>query len=288
MAPPRSQDLVFTLFGDYLLGRERPIWVGSLIPLLGRLGMSAPATRTALSRMTARGWLIASRRGGRGYYGLSPRGRRLLEEGRQRIYHPPRHPAWDGTWFLVAYSIPETRRRLRDSLRAKLSWLGCGALTNGLWITPHDVRDEVADIARRLKVTRNVEVFRGEHTGFSTAAQLVAQCWDLAEVNASYRKFIDRWAPQLAHCGQCRHAGSEAARGRHAMPCTSAEDCFERRFELVHAYRAFPASDPFLPAELLPEGWLGDRAAALFETYHTVLAEPAERYIQDVCAAGDS
>lgn len=288
MAAPRSQDLVFTLFGDYLLGREGPVWVGSLILLLGRLGMSAPATRTALSRMTARGWLVAERRGGRGYYGLSPRGRKLLEEGRQRIYHPPRHPAWDGTWFLVAYSIPETRRRLRDSLRAKLSWLGCGALTNGLWITPHDVRDEVADIARRLKVTRNVEVFRAEHTGFSSAAQLVAQCWDLAEVNARYRKFIDRWAPQLAHCGQCRHAGSEAARGRQALPCTSPEDCFERRFELVHAYRAFPASDPFLPAELLPEGWLGDRAAALFDTYHAVLAAPAESYIQRVCAAGES
>ncbi len=72
-----------------------------------------------------------------------------------------------------------------------------------------------------------------------------------------------------------------------ALPCTSPEDCFERRFELVHAYRAFPASDPFLPAELLPEGWLGDRAATLFETYHAVLAEPAESYIQSVCAAGD-
>ena len=91
MASPRSQDLVFTLFGDYLLARDRPVWVGALIPLLGRLGMSAPATRTALSRMTARGWLVATRRGGRGFYGLSPRGRRLLEEGRQLIYHPPRH-----------------------------------------------------------------------------------------------------------------------------------------------------------------------------------------------------
>ena len=274
MASPRSQDLVFTLFGDYLLARDRPVWVGALIPLLGRLGMSAPATRTALSRMTARGWLVATRRGGRGFYGLSPRGRRLLEEGRQRIYHPPRHVTWDGAWYLVAYSIPETRRRLRDSLRSKLAWLGCGALTNGLWITPHDVRSEVADIARRLKVTRHVEIFRAEHTGFSSAAQLVAQCWDLAEVNASY-------------CGQCRHAGMEAVRGRQALPCTSPEDCFERRFELVHAYRAFPASDPFLPAELLPEGWLGDRAAELFETYHAVLAEPAESYIQRVCATGD-
>lgn len=287
MAAPRSQDLVFTLFGDYLLGRARPVWVGSLILLLGRLGMSAPATRTALSRMTARGWLVATRRGGRGYYGLSPRGRRLLEEGRQRIYHPPRHAVWDGGWYLIAYSIPETRRRLRDSLRSQLSWLGCGALTNGLWITPHDVRHEVADIARRLKVTRNVEIFRGEHTGFSSAPELVAQCWDLAEVNHNYRRFIERWEPQLAHCGKCRHAGEEVAHGRFARPCTSPEDCFARRFELVHAYRAFPAIDPFLPAALLPEGWLGDRAAELFETYHAVLAQPSEGYVQMVCTAGD-
>jgi phenylacetic acid degradation operon negative regulatory protein len=278
---------VFTLFGDYLLPREGPVWVGSLITLLGRLGMTPMAVRTALSRMTRRGWLVTTRRGARGYYELSARGRRLLEEGRQRIYHPPRRGAWDGRWTLITYSIPERRRELRDRLRPQLAWLGCGLLGNGAWITPHDVRDEVAAIARELRVTKHLELFRGEHLGYSSVAQLVAQCWDLPAVAGRYRDFISRWQPQLEHCGQCQHAGQQAVRGLAAQPCTSPEGCFERRFELVHEFRSFPLVDPFLPGELLPADWPGEAAAGLFDTYHAVLGGAAEAFVQGVCDAGE-
>ena len=284
----RSQDLVFTLYGDYLLGRRGPIWVGSLITLLGQLGLSANGVRTVLSRMTRKGWLTAERRGSRSYYGLTRRGRRLLEAGRERIYHPPRHEPWGGDWYLISYSIPESDRRRRDQLRVKLLWLGCGPLTNGLWLTPHDVRAEVEEIAEALKVLKHVEVFRAEHLGYSSTEQLVAQCWDLPGINRRYAAFLDRWHPALNHCAQCRLASSRGTEGGALHPCTSPQGCFVRRFQLVHEYRAFPLEDPYLPAPLLPKGWKGDEAAALFDTYHAVLADPAERYVKDICDAGDA
>ncbi|HVB39216.1 MAG TPA: PaaX family transcriptional regulator C-terminal domain-containing protein [Vicinamibacterales bacterium] len=288
MTGSRSQDLVFTLYGDYLLGRDGPVWVGSLITLLGSLGVSPVATRTVLSRMTHKGWLTAERRGSRGYYGLTKRGRRLLETGRERIYHPPRHESWDGRWYLVAYSIPESGRHRRDALRVKLQWLGCGLLANGLWITPHDVRPELEDIAASLKVSKHLEIFHAEHLGYASTGQLVAECWDLAAINRRYAAFLDRWAPTLTHCAACRRAGAGATAGRPGEPCLPPQDCFVRRFELVHQYRAFPQEDPFLPAPLLPADWKGDEAARVFETCHAVLAEPAERYVTQICEAGDA
>jgi len=287
VAAPRAQELVFTLYGDYLLDRGRPVRVGSLIELLGQLGVAAPATRTALSRMVAKGWLTVTRSGGRSLYDLSARGRKLLEEGRERIYHPPRRASWDGHWYLVAYSIPESRRGRRDRLRTQLAWLGCGALANGLWIAAHDPSAEVREIARRLRIERHVEIFRAEHLGFSDAGELVEHSWDLAAVNRRYRAFLERWRPELDHCAVCRRATAGAAAGRPLAPCTSPADCFRRRFELVHEYRVFPSIDPYLPAPLLPAGWLGEEAATLFETYRAVLAEPAERYVEEVCAAGE-
>lgn len=281
----RSQDLVFTLYGDYLLRYEEPVWTGSLIELLGQLGLSSMAVRVVLSRMARKGWLAVERRGTRSYYGLAAKGRRLLEAGRERIYHPPRPGAWDGSWQLIAFSIPETRRKLRDQLRTRLSWLGCGPLTNGLWITPHDVKDSVAEIATTLKIARYVEVFAGRHLGFADTAHLVAQAWDLAAIDRRYAAFIARWKGSLHHCARCGMTGTKA--GVH-RPCTDAADCFQRRFHLVHEYRAFPLSDPFLPAALLPQGWAGDEAAALFETYHDLLAGPAERYVADVVRAGQT
>ena len=288
MTALRSQDLVFTLYGDYLLGRRGPVWVGSLITLLGQLGLSAPSVRTVLSRMAGKGWLTAERRGPRSYYGLTKRGRGLLEAGRERIYHPPRNDGWDGTWHLVSYSIPEADRRRRDQFRVKLLWLGCGPLANGLWLSPHDVRKEVREIAEALKVSRHVEVFRAEHAGFSTIDHLVAQCWDLAAINRRYAAFLSQWNPALNHCAACRLSSAGATGGEVAHPCTSPEGCFVRRFQLVHEYRAFPMEDPFLPASLLPEGWKGEEAARVFEVYHAVLADSAECYVSQICNAGDA
>ena len=133
--------------------------------------MKPMAVRTTLSRMSAKGWLVATRRGARSYYGLTPRGRRLLEEGRERIYHPPRSGNWDGAWHLISYSIPEARRHLRDILRVRLASLGCGPVGPGLWMSPHDVRREVADLAASLKIAKYVEVFRAQHVAGSDEPQ---------------------------------------------------------------------------------------------------------------------
>lgn len=274
----RSQDIVFTLYGDYLRFLRGPVAVGSLIALLGQLGLSEAAVRTVLSRMAAKGWLTMLRSGSTSYYGLTERGRKLLEEGSQRIYQPPQGEPWDGSWYLVAYSIPESRRRLRDRLRIRLLWLGCGPLTNGLWLSPHNILDRVREIASTLGTARQVQVFRAQHLGFSDLQSLITHCWDLPTINARYAAFIETY---------------DAAYQRHLSQVGANEDrspveCFVQRFMLVHEYRQFPLVDPYLPRELLPAGWLGDRATALFHAYHDVLTEPAQRYLDSVCEVLDT
>jgi phenylacetic acid degradation operon negative regulatory protein len=46
---------------------------------------------------------------------------------------------------------------------------------------------------------------------------------------------------------------------------------------LVHEWRRFPFLDPRLPAELLPEGWIGDHARELFAARHADWATGAQR-----------
>ena len=46
----------------------------------------------------------------------------------------------------MTYSVPESDRELRDQFRKRLSYLGFGALSAGLWISPHDLRDEVGAV----------------------------------------------------------------------------------------------------------------------------------------------
>jgi phenylacetic acid degradation operon negative regulatory protein len=62
------------------------------------------------------------------------------------------------------------------------------------------------------------------------------------------------------------------------------KECFKQRFMLIHEYRSSPYVDPNLPLELLPDDWLGQRAAELFQKYHQLLVDDAEAYVDAVLA----
>jgi phenylacetic acid degradation operon negative regulatory protein len=281
MHAARPQDLVWTLYGEFLLHQPAAVWVGSLIGLLEPLGVSGAHARTVLSRMTAKGWLKVRRSGRRAYYALTPRGRRLLEEGAARIYRPARAEEWDGQWTLLAYSIPEELRPLRDRLRVRLSWLGFGSLGNGLWLSPHDVAARVQEIGEELGVLAHLQLFRGPYVGFASHPALVTQCWDLPALNVRYEAFIARHLPQYYELAPAHDPKRRPRTGRAApQPAVvSPRDAYVRRFELVHEYREFPLLDPFLPRPLQPADWAGECAQALFQAYHALLSEAADVYL---------
>lgn len=85
---------------------------------------------------------------------------------------------------------------------------------------------------------------------------VVAQAWDLAEVEADYSAFI---------------AEFESAR-----PPTP-DDVLVAQLRLVHAWRRFPFVDPQLPEELLPPQWVGTRAAEVFRDRHAAWGSEARR-----------
>jgi phenylacetic acid degradation operon negative regulatory protein len=271
MSIQRPHDLAFTLFGEYLLHRDGAVGTGNLIELFAPLGFSPAATRTVLSRMSRRGWLEAHRIGRRSYYAPTPRARKLLEEGAARIHHPPRAEPWDGLWYLVAYSIPEARRQIRDRLRIRLQWLGMGQLGNGLWISPHHVRGAVNDLAGELGISDHVEIFRAQYQGYSSAARLVTQAWDLNTIDRRYAAFIERHRPAYEAALRERSAGG--IDGREAYVC---------RFFLVHEYREFSLIDPYLQERLLPSDWKGGEAAELFREWHALLRAPADGFVASV------
>lgn len=268
----RPQDLVFTLFGEYLLARSDFVWVGSLISLLEPLGLSEGAARTVLSRMAGKGWFTTERRGRASFYALTPRGRALLEEGQSRIYRPSWETVWDGRWFLLAYSIPQDARRARDRLRDRLAWLGFGSVGNGLWISARDVEDDVRELADHMALGEHLLCFRAERAGGLTDGELVERGWDLPDLNARYAEFATRWRGAAAP-----HAPSDRGPEPDA-------DAFVRRFELIHEFRRFALDDPFLPRPLLPDPWSGDDATDVFRSLHDALVGPADRWVDEVLA----
>jgi phenylacetic acid degradation operon negative regulatory protein len=261
--------MLFTLWGDYIQHRGGDIWVGSLIRIAAEFGLSELALRSVLSRMARGGWLEAAREGNRSYYRLTRHGRAVIAEGTSRIFRPRRAP-WDHQWHLVSYSIPETQRELRDQFRKRLSYLGFGSLSAGAWITPHNLRGEVEELARDLAVEPLVDQFRGAYLRPREAPALAARIWPLEQLAAGYRAFLGRWggvAEQLSHAPD------------NGVPDARA---FVLRFWLIHEYQRFFLEDPNLPPDLVPLDWPGTAAATLFETLHGQLAPAANRYFDSV------
>ena len=136
-------------------------------------------------------------------------------------------------WSLVAFSIPEDNRAARDALRKQLRWRGFAPLYDGLWVSPRDHAGEVIGYLKDLDVTTGT-AFRA--TSVPAECEIPARAWDLDGLRQRYECFT-------AFAGQLRDA---AAAGR--VPPT---DALIARTRVMDEWRAFPALDPDLPAELL-------------------------------------
>lgn len=243
---PSARGLLFTLLGEFVLTGDGTVWTSAVLAALARLGVAEKATRQALMRTAAAGWLDAEKQGRRTRWRLTASARRLLTDGAERIYSftgPAQH--WDGRWLLVSARIPERDRRARHVLRSRLSWAGFGSLAPGLWISPHpDRQAEAVEVLRAAGVDRDAHVFVATRAGLADVRVMVATAWDLTAVEERYRAFLAEFtAPAPA-------------------------DVLARQVELVHAWRGFPSIDPVLPAELLPARWSGLTAARLFADRH--------------------
>jgi phenylacetic acid degradation operon negative regulatory protein len=265
----RTQFLIFTLFGEFILPRGGAIWTSDLLSLLDLLGVSERAARTTLSRMARKGWLTTRKEGRCSQYSLTPRGWALLKQGEQRIFEPP-FDGWSGMWHIVVYSLPEKKRRLRHALRQRLTWLGFGPLAAGTWISPHDRQTEVKNLCAELGVQEHVEFFSGMHLGSSLDQELIQRCWDLPDLEAQYRGFIARF--------ETEHRKSLNQGNGGPPPKVS----FVRRFWLMHHFQAFPRKDPNLPTALLPAEWIGFKARQLFEDYHSLLKPSANQFVDGI------
>ncbi len=263
---------MLTLYGDYARRTSQgEIGIGSLIELLSNFGLSQQSIRSAVSRMCRAGLLKARHAKRKSYYSLTKDGFNLLEKGAQRIFHRTKNH-WKGTWIIVVYSIPETRRKTRDRLRQELDWMGFGPLSKATWISPNDLTEEVEALATKLKINEYFHIFQSLKPGVNDSQSIVSHCWDLGRIHQKYAGFIAKYRPKIVSYREHLESGN---------PLEPSE-CFVEKFKLIHEYRRFPFFDPDLPEELLPKNWLRFQAADLFHDYYNLLTEKANEYFNSV------
>lgn len=263
----QPQQLVLTLFGAHVRPRERQVWAGGLVRLLGELGISPGAARVTLTRLAARGMLTRTKAGRLVHYAVTPRTAAILTEGDERIFTFGRTPDDGDVWTVLWHTVPEDRRLDRTELVRRLRFLGFGPVHDGAWLAPRDHEDEVVGLVTELGLREHASVLVGRPSPALDPSVLVTRAWDLDTLASRYEAFVAEFG----------HLADPAARD-----ALSECEALGRRTELVHQFRRFPAIDPELPAGLVDPPPLRSRAIDLFHDVYAALDPPAQRYFDQV------
>lgn len=263
----QPQQLMLTLFGAYVRPRDRQIWSGGLVRLLGEFGISPGAARVTLTRLAARGLLTRSKAGRLVHYAISPRTAAILAEGDERIFTFGRTTGEGDVWTVLWHTIPDDRRLDRTQLVRRLRFLGFGPVQDGAWIAPRDHEDEVVALVTELGLSEHASVLVGRPSAALDPHVLVTRAWDLDDLNTRYKSFVDDFG---------------ALADPAARDLLSDRDALRRHTQLVHSFRQFPAVDPELPAGLVDPPAQRARAIDLFLDVYAALGPSAQQYFDQV------
>jgi phenylacetic acid degradation operon negative regulatory protein len=264
---PSSQHQLLTLLVDYWFNSEG--WLPSrlIAALAAGLGITASASATALSRLASRGVLEQSSAGRTSRYRITQGARNRLRHGFEQVsVFGEQSRQWDGNWTVIAFSIPETSRDVREMFRSRLRWRGFAPLFGAVWVSPRDHSEELENTCKGYGVDDYV-IFRTAES--SLRGKRLVEAWSPQEFREQYRPFTEKFTPWA---------------GRLDAGMVSPAEAFRVRTELMDAWRAFPWSDPDLPAELLPEAWPRTEARDLLVRLYDGLADAATAYVEEVVA----
>ena len=246
---PSARAYLLIALGEYMLDcEESRAWTQTIIDALALLEFEERASRQAIARTAAAGWLSRGRSGRRVRWQLTPVGREHLTAARRRLFAPGPERDWDGDWLVLLVTIPENQRKLRHRLRTALEWEGFGSPRPDIWLSPHPTHAaEARQVIRSLGPGLQATMMHARLDDPSERHRLVAQAWDVSKLDARYRAFTSLWA--------------EADPG-------SPGEAFIQRMHLVYQWRLLMLADPGLPPALLPPDWSGERARLLMLDRH--------------------
>ncbi len=216
-----------------LLGTEQS-WLPTrrLVRAAALFGIADGASRTALSRMTSRGEVVAHGEG----YALT--GSLLARQARQSAGRHPTTRDWDGSWVIGLVTGEGRTAQERSELRHAMRGLGIAERREGVWCRPDNLVHGSFSLDERCTWWRG----RPDDEPRSVAADL----WDLG--GWARRSLALR--AEMADLGIALRADDPGALAPGFVVSAAV---------LRHLQR-----DPLLPRSLLPRSWPG---AALRRDY---------------------
>ncbi len=152
---------------------------------------------------------------------------------------------WDGRWRMVLFDLPQAKAHARARLRRFLKSSRFGFLQNSVWISPDPLSDITRELSASAEDVESIITLEARPAAGETDMDIVAGAWNFPRINQKYE--------------QCLKVFREFPRAKRSEGKSSAELHRWAQLERM-TWREAIASDPFLPAKLLPKDYLGKKA----------------------------
>lgn len=169
---------------------------------------------------------------------------RLTQAGRDKVLdeidpETSWNESWDGRWISFSFDLPQFARRERQHLSKWLKMRRFGRLQGSLWITHRDYDGWTEEIEAEQIDPRSLLFQTVTPVGRQTSREYVEKAWPFKEINRRYSehiKFLEKGA---------------------SSPEKMNDSWFEKESNL---WKAAFELDPFLPKEIEPREYLGQKS----------------------------
>ena len=163
---------------------------------------------------------------------------------------------WDKKWRIVSFDIEEVNSNLRKRFREKLKELGFGMLQESVFITPNDIIEDFAEFVEEQDLSDSVYIMEVSKIVGGDIKSLVNKVWKLEELNERYIKIFRKIKEN-----------NLTAKPDRALKLNNKKKERNNTIDIVRdirkEYLEVLLSDPFLPKELLPDNWMGEKVKKL-------------------------
>lgn len=169
---------------------------------------------------------------------------------------------WDRKWRIVTFDIEEVNSNLRKKFRGKLKELGFGMLQESVFISPNDIAKDFAEFVEEQELNEFVYVMEVSNIMCGDVKSLSNKIWRLERLNESYVKIFSRLKKI--------HLTLNTGRAIKLKDVKDKEKIISHIKEIRKEYLEVLLSDPFLPKELLPESWAGEKVRTLMKNLEKI------------------
>ncbi len=196
--------------------------------------------RANANRMVRTGYMEKIIKNGEPYLRLSNTGKNVI--ARDFPFLKFRNKNWDGYWRVISYDIPEKFKGSRHALQRKLRELGFGMLQKSIYISPHDIAEDLQEYIEGNKLEDFAAVTVAKRIFGKSDQMLAWEVWNLEKLEEKYWQWID----------DCKEFQNKQ------------EKNYQEFVKLQNHFIDILFSDPFLPLELQPDSWPSDEAIKEF------------------------